>query len=80
VDAVIGPPFIAVDANLGFVADRFGFSIIGQEDQSVVVETSTNLHHWVAIQTNSLGNGSSSFVDPDPIRRPQRFYRLRLQP
>jgi len=46
---------------------------------TVVVDASTNLQDWIPISTNTLVNGTSTFLDSAWTNNPQRFYRVRLQ-
>ena len=55
----------------------FGFDFKGLAGRPVVVEASTNLQTWVAIQTNIVGTGVTPFTE-SPFYG-QRFYRLRAQ-
>jgi hypothetical protein len=80
VEAVLGPPFMVIGAGLGFVSNRFAFTIFGRQGQVVVTEASTNLVHWLPLQTNILSSGSCSFSEPASRVHPRRFYRLRLLP
>jgi uncharacterized delta-60 repeat protein len=72
------PPTIVLnDGALGFRTNRFGFNLNGIDAQTVVIEASTNLSDWSALQTNVLGNGALYFTDPAAVSMPQRFYRAR---
>ena len=55
----------------------FGFAINGVVNQTIVVETSTNLATWQPIWTNMLSAVSTNFVDPQWLNHPRRFYRMR---
>jgi hypothetical protein len=55
---------------------QFRFTIAGQAGQSVVIQSSTNLAHWISLQTNLLSTGSADFSEP--IIAPNRFYRALL--
>ena len=62
----------------GLTADGFGFGLRGPAGLSIVVETSTNLHQWLPLSTNSFDSGWFQFMDPDPATKPMRFYRTRF--
>ena len=55
----------------------FGFTLTGVINQTIVVESSTNLVNWQPISTNTLSGASANFVDPQSQNYPHRFYRLR---
>jgi hypothetical protein len=55
----------------------FGFTLTCLTNQSIVVETSTNLVNWQPIWTNSLPGASADFVDPEWLNHSNRFYRAR---
>jgi endonuclease/exonuclease/phosphatase family metal-dependent hydrolase len=59
-----------------FSGGQFGFSVKGRAGHAVVIEASTNLQHWVAIQTNVAGTGFETFADTAVLG--QRLYRARL--
>jgi len=65
--------------NLGVQGNQFKFSITGSTGLVIVVEACTNLVNpvWVALSTNTLTSGSSSFSDPQWTNHSQRFYRFR---
>ena len=68
-----GPP------DFGFRSNRFGFTIIGTADISIVIEASPILGAgpWTALQSGSLTNGSFDFSDADGTDYPARLYRVR---
>jgi hypothetical protein len=51
---------------------QIGFAVGGAANSSYIVQASTDLVHWIALQTNT---GSFSFVDSNAAQFPQRFYR-----
>jgi hypothetical protein len=75
------PTPMILDARPGFgvQTNRFGFIISGATNNSVVVETCTNLATpiWSSVWTNILTNAWSYFSDPAWTNYPSRFYRLR---
>lgn len=73
----VSPPVIALDSAFGFRSNRFGFHLLGVDNQSVVVESSTDLAHWSPIWTNSQDGNPPFFVDPQTDSIPCRFYRAR---
>jgi len=66
------------DASFGVRTNRFGFTITGTSNLTVVVEASSSLAApvWTPVQTNALLNGSSYFSDPEWENYRGRFYRL----
>jgi len=57
----------------------FEFTLFGRAGQSAVIEGSTDLRHWIPIQTNVVaGNGLIQFTDPNASQFPHRFYRGRV--
>ncbi len=61
----------------GIQEKQFGFNINWANGQTVVVEASTDMIHWMPIATNVLANGSAYFCDPQWTNYPGRYYRLR---
>jgi len=55
----------------------YGSTLTGVTNQTIVVEASTNLVNWQPIWTTTLSAVSSSFVDPEWLNFPHRFYRAR---
>jgi len=64
-------------------SNNFGFTIIGTNGMSAVVEASTNLVDWQPVWTNTLSaatsnlDGSVTFTDSQWTNYPARFYRAR---
>jgi endonuclease/exonuclease/phosphatase family metal-dependent hydrolase len=58
-----------------FNGGQFGFSVKGRAGHTVVIEASTNLQQWVAIQTNVVGTSFVPFAETAVLG--QRFYRTR---
>jgi len=73
----IPQPFLT---NFNVSGNQFQFDINGVSNQVVVVEASTNLLHWTALTTNSLGAGLLPFSDPALGSISKRFYRVGVQP
>jgi len=67
---------VASGPNFGFNAGRFGFSLTGQTGSLVVVETSTDLAHWLPVWTNRFSSGLV-FTDPQNAGSSYHFYRAR---
>jgi hypothetical protein len=65
--------------NFSVVSNQAGFSITGQSNQVVTVETSSDLVNWSPLATNTLNGHPFSFSDPTPASVPQRFYRAQPQ-
>ena len=60
---------------------RFAFGVSGIANEFYVVEASTNLVHWVGLETNSIpASAVWPFVDEDSLTIPYHFYRARYQP
>jgi uncharacterized delta-60 repeat protein len=74
------PVILVNDGNFGMRTNRFGFNLSGTAGQAVIVEGSTNLLHWLPLQTNTLGSGPFYFSDPATSAFPWRFYRARVGP
>ena len=47
--------------------------------QGVVIESSLDLQHWTAVQTNAFGAAPLYFSDPQSAFSGARFYRARLE-
>jgi hypothetical protein len=78
--AVLWNPTVATnDANFGFKAGQFGFTISGSTNLIVVVERSSTLSNpvWIPVATNILTGGSSDFIDTAAINEPTGIFRLR---
>jgi len=58
------------------VSGQFSFSFPGQNNQSYVVESSTNLTDWIPVLTNTPVNGVFNFTESNATD-PARFYRVR---
>jgi len=75
---MLGAPAPQVGAgSAGVKPGGFGFTLTGVVHQTIVVEASTDLANWQPIWTNSLSAASTSFVDPQWLNHPRRFYRMR---
>jgi hypothetical protein len=60
-----------LSAIVGLPAGQFGFTLSGASG-TYIVQASTDLVHWVSLQTNSA---NSQFVDSNTTAFPRRFYR-----
>lgn len=72
------PPIIL--SNSAFyqsVSNSFGFTYSGSAGQTILIESSTNLLNWTAVNTN-VGSGPFFFTDYS-TNQPACFYRARLQ-
>lgn len=76
----IVPQILTDDDVFGFDAShRFGFVVRAPTNTSVVVEASTNLIQWPAVQTNTVGgSGEFLFRDLNAPAQPRYFYRTRF--
>jgi subtilisin family serine protease len=55
---------------------EFQIRLLGDPQQTYVLEASTDLSHWTAIATNqATGDGALHFTDPHASRFTARFYR-----
>jgi hypothetical protein len=61
-----------LNAAVGLPAGQFGFALTGAANTQYIVQASTDLVHWVALQTNT---GSFQFVDSNASQYSHRFYR-----
>lgn len=70
---------LADDAAFGIQSNVFGFNVIGNSNQTIVIEACANLANldWVTLQTNRLGEGPLYFNDPGWTNSAGRFYRVR---
>jgi hypothetical protein len=65
--------------NFTVVSSQAAFSITGQSNQVVIVESSADLVNWSPLTTNTLNGHPFPFSDPTPATLPQRFYRAQAQ-
>ena len=70
------PPLQVV--GVGIQSNQFGFTLMGSNNEVVLVEACTNLDNpvWQRVQTNILTGGSYYFSDPQWTNCPSRFYLL----
>ena len=61
----------------GVQSGKFSFTVNGVANQTIVVESSTNLINWQPVWTNALTGVSTNFMDSQWTNFPARFYRLR---
>ncbi|MCX7721446.1 MAG: immunoglobulin domain-containing protein [Verrucomicrobiae bacterium] len=79
--APLPPPVIhTTDGAFGVTNGMFGFNVSGPRGWRVVVQASTNLIHWVPVQTNLLGTAPVYFSDTAAATNMQRFYRAVIVP
>jgi uncharacterized delta-60 repeat protein len=77
-ESILARPTILVnDGSFGFSANRFGFHVIGTAGTGALLEATTNLMDWTALQTNVLGATPFYFSDQSSSNFTQRFYRAR---
>jgi hypothetical protein len=65
--------------NFSIVSNQAAFSITGQSNQIVTVETSSDLMNWSPLVTNTLNGHPFPFSDPAPATLPRHFYRAQTQ-
>ncbi|MDB6124552.1 MAG: hypothetical protein JWQ71_3545 [Pedosphaera sp.] len=56
----------------------FQITAAGSTGSAYVIETSTNLVNWAALQTNNAANGTVEFLDSSATNFSKRFYRMRM--
>ncbi|NNJ70401.1 MAG: leucine-rich repeat protein, partial [Kiritimatiellales bacterium] len=81
ITTVLWNPLIQTgDGNLSVQTNGFGFNVTESKSGLVIVKTCTNLAYdtWIAIQTNTMNNGSFEFSDPSWTNNSMRFYRLSM--
>jgi hypothetical protein len=73
---LLNPPI----SGFGMQSNRFGFTVTGPTNTTVVIQACTNLDNpgWLALQTNTLANGSFYFSDPQWSNYPSRFYTVQF--
>jgi len=73
------PHVPTTDGSFGVKTNLFGFDITGTNNQTIVVEATTNLagHVWIPIQTNIISGSAVYFSDPQWTNYHTRFYRVR---
>jgi hypothetical protein len=65
-------------ASVGVVGTTPRFVLSGQPSRSYVIEVSTNLVQWQALQTISTdATGQYTLLPGNPATSPRRFYRAR---
>jgi hypothetical protein len=55
------------------------FAVGGAEGPDYIIQTSSNMVHWVSVWTNTPGAATGIYTDPE-IRAGKKFYRLQLGP
>ena len=65
--------------SLGFSDSHFGFDMSVVPGQSVVVDGSEDLVHWIPLFTNAVGSGTVHFTDTAAGTASARFYRVRTR-
>jgi hypothetical protein len=77
--AILWNPHVLNNANFGIRSNRFGFTIAGTTNISLVVESCTNLLSpvWSPVTNISLAGGTASFSDAHWTNHPAGFYHFR---
>jgi hypothetical protein len=70
-------PQIGGGGSIGVQSGNFSFTVAGANNQTIVVEVSTNLVDWQPVWTNTLSGASATFTDSQWTNYPARFYRAR---
>jgi uncharacterized delta-60 repeat protein len=73
------PTLLTTPGSLSFSLEGFGLFVEGTLGHLAILEASTNLTQWTAIQTNRLLPPPTFFNDSSATNLPRRFYRARLQ-
>lgn len=71
------PQILGFKYGLGVQSNKFQFTVSWATNTSVVIESSTNLHNWTPVITNTLVNGTNRFSDSTWTNYPLQFYRVR---
>jgi hypothetical protein len=73
------PTIVAGTAGWGPGGSGFGFDVAAEADQTVAVDTSTNLIDWVPLFTNIVISSPIHFNDANAVTNQTGFYRVRIQ-
>jgi hypothetical protein len=76
----INVPTMLIDSLKWQTNGNFAFRVTGSSPDGVLVQASTDLLQWIALQTNSLTNGQFFFTNAGAISSPQHFYRTVTPP
>jgi hypothetical protein len=68
----VAPTSGMLSAITGLPAGQFGFTLPGASGAPCTIQASTDLVHWITLQTNYA---ASEFVDSNAAQFPRRFYR-----
>jgi hypothetical protein len=81
-DSLLSTPQLQASptAAAGILSSGFRLLLEGVSNRNYVVEASTDLIIWSAIQTNRLSASSVAFLDTAATNLPSRFYRARPVP
>jgi BspA type Leucine rich repeat region (6 copies) len=61
----------------GVYSGNFSFTLTAGTNQTIIVESSTDLINWQPVWTNTLTGTNATFTDPQWSNYPTRFYRAR---
>jgi hypothetical protein len=76
-----GPPPAVRLVNPAATDGQFQSRLIGEPNQSYVIEATSDFNIWVSILTRTTSEeGLFDFIDPQPGGAGNRFYRARLAP
>jgi hypothetical protein len=73
-------PVMQLDSLRWLTNGSFSCQVTGSAPAGVVVEMSTNLVSWTAVQTGALSGGKFIFTNSGAAAAPQRFYRAATPP
>jgi hypothetical protein len=77
---IVNVPTMLIDSLKWQTNGNFAFRVTGSSPDGVLVQASTDLLQWIALQTNSLTNGQFFFTNAGAISFPQHFYRTVTPP
>jgi uncharacterized repeat protein (TIGR01451 family) len=68
------PPFSLISPTLA-TNGNFLFTVTGTNGQQLILQSSTNLHQWTSLVTNTVANGMINFTDTFATNFMSHFYR-----
>ena len=73
-------PVMQIDSLQWQANGGFAFRVTGTAPAGVVIQMSTNLLQWTAMQTNFFSNGKLFYTNANAIGQSRRFYRTETPP
>jgi hypothetical protein len=77
---ILGPPQPPVLGVVGWNTSQLLIGVSGSSGQTMVLETSPDLHTWLPLATNTLTSSSWTYTNIAPHDIGQQFYRTVLLP